>query len=105
MKVGDRVVCIDDSIKPGKLAYVGYAYPNWLKEGSTYTIRAILPNDDIVPGILLKEVKNPPVYIHLLKREQEPAFGTFRFKPLELTADEATEEEIETMDLTELLGV
>jgi hypothetical protein len=45
------------------------------------------------------------VYIHLLKREQEPAFGTFRFKPLELTADEATEEEVETMDLTELLGV
>jgi hypothetical protein len=105
MKVGDRVVCIDASIKPGKLAYVGYAYPNWLKEGSTYTIRAILPNDDIVPGILLKEVNNPPVYIHLLGREQEPAFGTFRFKPLELTINEATEEEVETMDLTELLGV
>ena len=50
MKKGDRVVCIDASIKPGKLAYVGYAYPNWIKEGSTYTIRAILPNDDIVPG-------------------------------------------------------
>lgn len=105
MKKGDRVVCIDASIKPGKLAYVGYAYPNWIKEGSTYTIRAILPNDDIVPGVLLEEVRNSPVYIHLLGREQEPAFGTFRFKPLEHTADEATEAEKEIIGLEELLGV
>ena len=105
MKVGDRVVCVDASIKPCKLSYVGFAYPNWLKEGIIYTIRAILPNDDIVPGILLKEVVNPLTYIHLLGREQEPAFGTFRFKPLDLTADEATEEELETIGLEELLGV
>jgi hypothetical protein len=105
MKKGDRVVCINASIKPGKLSYVGFAYPNWIKEGSTYTIRAILPNDDIVPGILLEEVRNPLTYIHLLGREQEPAFGTFRFKPLEHTADEATEKEVETIGLEELLGV
>jgi hypothetical protein len=40
-----------------------------------------------------------------LGREQEPAFGTFRFKPLDLTADEATEKEVETIGLEELLGV
>jgi len=51
MKVGDRVICVDDSVKTGLLEFVGYAYPNWIKKDEIYTVREILPNDDIVPGI------------------------------------------------------
>ena len=98
IEVGQKVVCIDDSIRPGRLSFVGYAYPNWIKKDSVYTVREILPNDDIVPGILLEELVNPIIYIYLLGREQEPAFRTSRFRPLEaseLTAEE--EDELEAL--------
>jgi hypothetical protein len=98
ISVGDKVVCIDDAIKPGKLSFVGYAYPNWIKKDTVYTVREILPNDDIVPGILLEELVNPIIYIYLLGREQEPAFRISRFRPLEaseLTAEE--EDELESL--------
>jgi hypothetical protein len=98
ISVGDKVVCIDDEIKLGKLGFVGHAYPNWIRKDSIYTVREILPNDDIVPGILLKEVVNPPFYIHLLGREQEPAFALWRFRKLEYNELEAvTEEELEEL--------
>lgn len=92
--VGDTVLCIDDSIKGGKLMFVGHAYPNWIKQGEEYTVREILPNDDIVPGILLEEVKNPEIFITLLGKYQEPAFRIDRFKKLETQTLEETIEEV-----------
>ena len=79
MQPGDTVICIDDSIKADKIEFVSVAYPNWIKEGRKYTIRAMLDNDDIVPGLLLEEVRNPLIFIHLINKAQEPAFGMFRF--------------------------
>jgi hypothetical protein len=93
ISVGDKVVCIDDEIKLGKLGFVGHAYPNWITKDTVYTVREILPNDDIVPGILLEEVVNPPLFIHLLGREQEPAFALWRFRELEYSELEAVTEE------------
>lgn len=58
-------------------------YNNWVKKGKTYTVRQVLQNDDIVHGVLLEEVRNEPIYIELIGREQEPAFGMFRFRELE----------------------
>jgi hypothetical protein len=58
---------------------VSAAYPNWIKKGQKYTVRAMLNNDDIVPGLLLEEVRNPLIFIHLINKVQEPAFGMFRF--------------------------
>ena len=103
MKVGSKVKCVDDSIKLGKLGFVGYAYPNWIKEGEIYTVREILPNDDIVPGIVLEEVVNPFLYVHILGREQEPAFRMSRFR--ELDDLELAVEMQETIGIEELLGV
>ena len=103
MEVGDKVICINANIKVGKLGFVGHAYPNWIKEGSIYTVREILPNDDIVPGILLEEVVNPPLYIHLLGREQEPAFSITRFKRLEHSELETEIEE--SVGIEELLAI
>lgn len=79
MQPGDTVICIDDSIKADMIEFVSAAYPNWIKEGRKYTIRAMLDNDDIVPGLLLEEVRNPLIFIHLINKVQEPAFGMFRF--------------------------
>lgn len=103
LKIGSKVLCVDDSIKPGKLNFVGYAYPNWIKVGEIYTVREILPNDDIVPGIVLEEIVNPPLYVHLLGREQEPAFRISRFR--ELDDQELAIETEEIIGIEELLGV
>jgi len=103
MKIGSTVMCVDDSIKPGQLMFVGHAYPNWIKAGKLYTVREILPNDDIVPGIVLDEVINPPLYVHILGREQEPAFRISRFRELDDT--ELAIETNETVGIEELLGI
>jgi hypothetical protein len=97
MKVGQKVLCVDDSIKIGELFTVGKHYKQWIKSGNKYTIREILDNNDIVTGVLLEEVKNSPIYIKLIGREQEPAFRLNRFRELdELTKQQVacTEEEI-----------
>lgn len=83
MTVGKKVICIDDSIKPGKEDFVKYAFPSWIKEGKVYTVRAIVENQGIVPGLLLNEVLNPHIFIHLIKTYQEPAFRLDRFKELD----------------------
>ena len=45
--------------------------------------------------LLLKEIKNTPVYIKLINRKQEPAFATWRFRELEEeTLEETLEEEL-----------
>ena len=90
MTVGKKVVCIDDSIKPGKENFVKYAFPNWIKEGYVYTVREIVENQGIVPGILLREVANPHIYIHLINTTQEPAFRLDRFRELEEDSLEET---------------
>ena len=97
MKKGDRVVCIDASIKPGKLAYVGYAYPNWIKEGETYTVRGFNDNDGIVHGILLEEVTNPLKFFKLINRFQEPSFRLDRFRKLAPSEVKQNVEQFETV--------
>lgn len=105
ISVNDRVLCIDDSIKGGKLMFVGHAYPNWIKQGVEYTVREILPNDDIVPGILLEEVRNPEIFITLLGRMAEPMFRLDRFKKLETQTLETVEEKEKLITEHNLLPV
>ena len=76
-------MCIDDGIKPEMIMIICNYYGNWVKKGKTYTVREVLQNDDIVHGVLLEEIRNEPIYIELIDRKQEPAFGMFRFRELE----------------------
>jgi hypothetical protein len=102
MKIGQEVICVDDSIKTGELFSVGIHYQNWIKKGSKYTVRAILDNKDIVTGILLEEVKNTPIYIKLIDEIQEPAFRPDRFRELQepdKIAVSCTEEELLNLEL------
>ena len=77
--VGDRVVCINDE-KPRD--FKDHHYPNWVKKDEVYHIRKVLYNDDIVTGVLLREIKNPPLLIPLINAIQEGAFAEWRFDML-----------------------
>lgn len=91
MKPGDKVICINSSIEPGKASEIAQDFQIWITKDKEYTIREILDNDGIVPGILLEEVHNLPKWFKLINRYQEPAFATWRFRKLEY----ATRSEVE----------
>lgn len=101
MEIGKKVVCIDSAIKGEALLSIAKMFKQWVVKGQKYTIREILENDGIVEGVLLEEIVNDPVYIDLLGREQEPAFGMFRFREIEEEEMEAEMEEA----INELLEV
>lgn len=79
MRVGSKVICINDSIDADKIEEIKQDFQNWIKKDTVYTIRAVLDNDGIVTGVLLQEVYNLPIFFKLLNRYQEPAFATWSF--------------------------
>lgn len=83
MDVGDKVICINDSIDLDKMEEIKKDFLMWVKKDNEYTIREFLDNDGIVTGVLLEEIRNFPVYFKLLGRAQEPAFATWRFRKIE----------------------
>jgi len=69
-----KLLCIDD--KPGK----GTSnFETWIVEGEVYTLRATTGSLVNEQGVLLKEIKNPPVYIQELAGRVEPSFSKKRF--------------------------
>ena len=92
MKVGSKVICIDDSI-PSHLNMEQFRndFHQWIKKDEIYTIREILPNDGIVTSVLLEEVKNPiRFFSKTIGRFQESSFRIDRFR--ELTEADIEEE-------------
>ena len=79
LDIGDEVRCKDASRKPENMVVVLKNFPIWIKQDKKYIVRDVFRNDDIVVGIVLQDVKNPEIYIPLLKRMQEPAFAFWRF--------------------------
>jgi|688.fasta_scaffold00162_10 hypothetical protein len=80
--IGDKIVCIDSSMRPEAIEELKRTVPNWIVQDEKYTIRGFQDNDGIALGILLEEVTNPLIYIPLLGRVQEPAFAEWRFRKL-----------------------
>ena len=100
MKPGDKVICIDASIDPEKAEEVKRDFEIWITKDKEYTIREILENNGIVPGVLLDEVHNFPKYFKLIDRFQEPAFALWRFRKLNYaTATAAEEHEAELVEV------
>ncbi|RYF51293.1 MAG: hypothetical protein EOO38_03590 [Cytophagaceae bacterium] len=100
MQPGDKVVCIDATIEPNKAEEIKKDFEIWITKDKEYTIREILDNNGIVPGLLLDEVHNLPKYFKLLGRYQEPAFATWRFRKLNYsTKTEAVEAEQELVEV------
>ncbi|WP_419801673.1 hypothetical protein [Mucilaginibacter sp.] len=100
MKPGDKVICVDATIDPEKAEEIAKDFEIWITKDKEYTVREILENNGIVPGLLLEEVHNLPKYFKLLGRYQEPAFATWRFRKLNYaTRAEAVEEEQELVEV------
>jgi hypothetical protein len=97
MKPGDKVICVDARIDPEKSTEIRQDFEIWVTKDKEYTIREILDNNGIVPGVLLEEVHNFPKYFKLLNRMQEPAFALWRFRKLNYTT--AAEAEVQEAEL------
>jgi hypothetical protein len=97
MKPGDKVICIDASIDPEKAEEIRRDFEIWIAKDKEYTIREVLDNNGIVPGVLLDEVHNFPKFFKLLNRMQEPAFALWRFRKLNYATSEQAEEHEEEL--------
>jgi hypothetical protein len=100
MKPGDKVICIDALIDPDKSQEIRKDFEIWVTKDKEYTIREILDNNGIVPGVLLDEIHNFPKFFKLLNRMQEPAFALWRFRKLNYASGSA--EEVHQAELVEV---
>ncbi|MFD0765212.1 hypothetical protein ACFQZI_10150 [Mucilaginibacter lutimaris] len=96
MRVGDKVICINDKIDPDKSEEIRRDFEIWITRDKEYTIREILDNNNIVTGVLLEEVHNFPKFFTLINRYQEPAFAIWRFRKLNYAA--APSEEVSQVE-------
>ena len=97
MKPGDKVICVNAMIEPEKAEEIRRDFEIWVTKDKEYTIREILDNNGIVPGVLLDEIHNFPKYFKLINRFQEPAFAHWRFRKLNYATREAAEEHEEEL--------
>jgi hypothetical protein len=93
MRPGDKVICVNDHIDPDKSEEIRRDFEIWVTKDKEYTVRELLENNGIVPGVLLDEIHNFPKFFKLINRYQEPAFATWRFRKLNYnTASESVEQ-------------
>ena len=82
-QINQKVICIDDTMRPHTIEELKKDMPNWVKKGNKYTIRGFTDNNGIVDGLWLEEVRNQPLFFKLLGRPQEPAFAFWRFRAMQ----------------------
>lgn len=88
LHIGQKLVCVDMRHRPGDGAN---AYEKMPKEGSVYTVRAIVPADVLYgldePGLLLAEIKNCKRNYRCPKGSMfvELCFRCSRFRPVQTT--------------------
>ena len=96
MRIGSKVVCIDDSLKEGlNMEEFHRDFNQWVKKGEEYTIRSIDDNDGLVVSVLLEEIKNPIRFFKTIGRFKESSFKIDRFREIE----EAVVSKSETLKL------
>lgn len=89
MHVGDKILCVDDSIKNPKTKDL---FKNWIKKDLEYTIRGTSLSLEGELGLLLEEVRNPPVEFTVLGGFAEPRFNANRFRKAEVLTTSINEE-------------
>lgn len=92
--VGQRVICVDDSLQPHTVEELKKDVPNFVKKGQKYTIRDIVDHDFVV-GVRLEEVTNPIAYFKIIGRAIEPCFASWRFRALQ---EDEVEVEVEQFE-------
>ncbi len=93
-EVGQRVICVDDSMQPHTVEELKKDVPSWVKKDKKYTIRDIVDHDFVV-GVRLEEVTNPPAFFKIINKVIEPAFASWRFRALQEDEVEVEVEEFE----------
>lgn len=73
-----RLLCVDDSRNEASKHF-----QQWVVEGEIYTIRRVEGSLYQGQRVLLKEVKNLPVWIPELQTKCEPGFSIQRFKEID----------------------
>ena len=80
-EIGEKVLCVDDSMQPHTIEELKKDVPNWVKKGQTYHIDGF--NDfDFVQSVILREIRNKPIFFSLIGRVEEPGFALWRFEKL-----------------------
>lgn len=69
-----KLLCVDATRTKGT-----EYFENWVTEGEVYTLRAKTGSLTGVQGVLLKEIKNPSVFVTALNGHTEPSFAITRF--------------------------
>jgi hypothetical protein len=81
MKIGDIVLCINDSFIPLVIRLI----PNKPKKGKIYTVREIVTHgSNNKVGILLEEISNEPILLPSIDGLFEPSFDINRFISLDI---------------------
>lgn len=94
MRVGSRVICVDDSFQPHTVEELKKDVPNFVKKGQKYTVRDIVDHDFVV-GIRVEEITNSPIYFKVINKVIEPCFASWRFRELQEDEVEAEVEKTE----------
>jgi len=106
MKVGSKVVCIEDTIQQNKIVEISLHYPNWVVKGKHYTIRHVLKvittEGYLKLSVLLEEIHNPQIEKVIPGLFVEPRFDAERFRELQDPLEESIPEEMSTQ-ISELL--
>ena len=92
-----KLLCIDDTKGKGS-----EYFDQWVEVGETYTLRRA--EGSFTAGnqrYLLKEIKNPPIYMTELGMKVEPGFSANRFVKLE---DDKAESAVESSKLQAVLN-
>lgn len=73
-----KLLCIDDS--PSEATH---HFQQWVQEGQVYTVRRTEGSLYQGQRVLLKELRNDPVWINELQMKAEPGFSMQRFVPVD----------------------
>lgn len=95
-KKGEKVVCVDAS--PSTPTTMS-KFEAWPSQDEVYHVRDQRPQG-AEGGVLLEELRNPPVYFEQVMGKLEPAFNPARFRRVEeeTSAERAAEEESEVLE-------
>ena len=89
-----RLLCINSSKTPASKHF-----ESWIEEGAVYTLRSFTGSLVGKRGVLLKEIKNPPVYIYELAGRTEPSFSEDRFVEVDENMNVIRETKVNERDL------
>jgi hypothetical protein len=95
-KPGEKIVCVD--AKPAVEGVMSH-FKYWVEDRQTYTVRSTRNGFTGHMGVLLEELKNPPILIEQLGGKAEPGYAEWRFRRLEEVLEQISIKEKEETEI------